>query len=186
MYGRDCKEVQEVKGGIMLKFCYRKHACPALSESEIANVNVKIGLWHPRFLSVKIPGERFLSFKTRVVRIYFWLLSYGRFSVAYARSLDGQVVHTSYIVGSRLKFPFMGAADFEIGPCYTNVEFRGLGIYPAVLRYILTCKYGYGYFWMNVSQNNISSIRGIEKAGFERYGYSSKSRWLKIYKIIKQ
>ena len=168
----------------MTKFCYRKHACSG--EGASGRDDVQFCVWHPSLWRWRIAGEH-VSLKTIIVRIYFWVLSRGRFAIAYASTPEGCIVHTSYIVGSRFKFPFMGPHDYEIGPCFTDKRFRGRGIYPSVLRHIIQNKSMSGeWYWMNVDENNISSIRGIEKAGFERVGESTKSRWLKIYKITRQ
>jgi hypothetical protein len=55
--------------------------------------------------------------------------------------------------------------------------FRGLGIYPALLHYIIRCESAKANrFWIIHAPENYSSLKGIKKAGFEYVGrlYSSK------------
>jgi predicted GNAT family N-acyltransferase len=53
-----------------------------------------------------------------------------------------------------------------IGDCFTDDRYRGRGIYPLVIRYLadIYCKENQVYIL--VSPDNLSSIKGIEKAGF--------------------
>lgn len=53
----------------------------------------------------------------------------------------------------------------------TLEAFRGLGIYPALLQYILQYeKHKANRFWIIHAPENISSLKGIKKAGFEYVG----------------
>lgn len=62
----------------------------------------------------------------------------------------------------------LGDEDCEIKFCLTLPTFRGKGFYPAVLQTIqcYLSNEGYQRCFICVNENNISSIRGIEKAGF--------------------
>jgi len=68
-----------------------------------------------------------------------------------------------------------------IGPCFTDPEYRGRGIYPHVLRHIASVlgARGYGPFYVHTSPDNAASIRGVEKAGFRRLGCWSGWRWMR-------
>ena len=98
-------------------------------------------------------------------------------------SEDNKIAHTTYLIPKCRKFDFMGSSDWEIGPCITAREFRGQGIYPKVLNHI-TSSFGNNetIFYMIVEENNLSSIKGIEKAGFKRCGLVQKTKWLKQYR----
>ncbi len=51
---------------------------------------------------------------------------------------DGKtVIHTSFVVRGKEKFLFLKEGDIEIGPCWTHPDYRGYGIYPAVLTWIV-------------------------------------------------
>ncbi len=82
---------------------------------------------------------------------------------------NGILVHRSKIFKTSLllknfnfKQPFI-----TIGDCVTHDDFRGLGIYPHVLRHIAFQHSGIKKVYILVSPDNIPSIKGIEKAGFK-------------------
>jgi ribosomal protein S18 acetylase RimI-like enzyme len=64
----------------------------------------------------------------------------------------------------------LGTSDAEIKFCLTLPEARGKGLYPKVINAILGYlrDKGMTHVFMCVHKDNTSSIRGIEKAGFER------------------
>jgi RimJ/RimL family protein N-acetyltransferase len=80
----------------------------------------------------------------------------------------------------------MKKRDFEIGPCFTYPEFRGRGIYVKVIKSICS-QIGNNktVFYMIVDKNNIASVKGIEKAGFRKYGEVKVSKIFKRYRIAK-
>ncbi len=114
----------------------------------------------PRFFRA-YPTQK-LSLRNIAVNTYWWLVTLGKYRVWCALDND-KVVHTSYVIPKCSKFSFLNKGDYEIGPCKTNVEYRGRGIYPAVL-YTIVSKGGTAY--MIVDDNNQSSIRGVTKCGF--------------------
>ena len=130
-----------------------------------------------------MPGER-ASLKTLLARVWFRLISVGNLTIYYTTGPDNIITHTSYVIGKCFKFPFMKKGDYEIGPCFTHPQYRGQGIYPAVLRFITETISTKGDFYMLVKPANKSSIRGIEKAGFTRVGNTVKTK-LKRYIQIK-
>ena len=140
-------------------------------------------LFSPNLLRHRIKGER-IGCKNRISRIYLWLISRGNAKIVYVKSADSLIMHTSCVMSKCKKFTFMRDNDFEIGPCVTKDEYRGQGIYPRVLNYI-TSSFGEdgAVFYMIVEENNTSSIKGIEKAGFEKCGVVQKSRFLKKYYV---
>lgn len=92
-----------------------------------------------------------------------------------------EVVHTSYVIEKCYKFPFLGKRNrrnIEIGPCYTKENYRGLGIYPYVLSYILERELeGDKKAYMIVDQKNVPSQKGIAKVGFVKIGPVRKDVW---------
>lgn len=85
---------------------------------------------------------------------------------------DGKTcIHFSYVVKGREKFPFLNEKDIEIGPCWTHPEYRGLGIYPAVLSHIIQKELSDGgTAYMIISDSNQASQRGVTKVGFQESG----------------
>lgn len=61
----------------------------------------------------------------------------------------------------------------HIGPCMTPPEHRGNGYYPLLIKHIASLYRGVDCY-MFVHESNIASIKGIEKAGFERIGTCKK------------
>ena len=70
-------------------------------------------------------------------------------------------------------YHFLPKNGIHICFCRTNYEERGNGYYPTLLKYIQS-KYPHKDFYMIVESSNISSIKGIEKAGFVRYAEEEK------------
>lgn len=94
---------------------------------------------------------------------------------------EGKIVHTSRVVAKNFKYTFLDKNDMEIGPCFTDVEYRGKGIYPMVLAKILKENINRN-FYMVIREDNEASIRGVQKAGFEHVGFVYKTRtgrWIK-------
>ncbi|MBW1803909.1 MAG: GNAT family N-acetyltransferase, partial [Deltaproteobacteria bacterium] len=63
----------------------------------------------------------------------------------------------------------LGPEDAEIKYCLTLPPFRGRGLFPRVLKSMvkyLTAK-GFCRIFICVHEDNLPSIRGIEKAGFK-------------------
>lgn len=140
----------------------------------------KISLFH-LFLPCEAKSLRlFLS------RLYFVVLSLGKFWIFYCNDKENNLVHTSYVVHSRIKFPFIQKNGFEIGPCFTEEHFRGKGIYRNVLKKITSDKTFQGCsFFMIVDDNNIPSKKGIVASGFEQVGFVKKT-FAKIYRIANE
>jgi hypothetical protein len=72
--------------------------------------------------------------------------------------------------------------EASIGPCTTCAEYYGLNLHPYTLSQI--CRYLHGASRQNVkittSKQNVSSIRGIEKAEFKICG---EARYLKLFHL---
>lgn len=127
-----------------------------------------------------LPGETG-NIKLLGTRLLFQIMTLGRAKIFYISNSE-DLVHTSYVVPRCFKFAFMGRDDYEIGPCMTYPQYRGKGIYPSALRWI--CKEvgnGRSTFYMIVDEKNTASIRGMEKAGFKKYGIVKVTKFTKRY-----
>lgn len=130
--------------------------------------------FNPNFFRLSINPSEKPSFKTKLMRIYFYIITKGNFEIYFVEN-NREIVHTSYVLGNCFKFKFMKKNDIEIGPCYTNKEYRGKGIYPEVLRTICyERKSLITNIYIFVDENNISSIKGIEKSNFDFDGNLKK------------
>lgn len=123
-----------------------------------------------------------LGTKNLMVRLMFYIITAGKAKIFYIDNDNGEIMHTSYVIPRCVKFPFMGKNDYQIGPCHTPQKYRGQGLYPRTVRYICSClNEKEPTFYMIVHDSNKASIRGIEKAGFEKCGELYQSKILKRY-----
>lgn len=138
-------------------------------------------------INLKIEGE--VSIRCikppmwRNLHTFLWrCLTLGKGTyVEYQLCVGETAVCTAEVISKLPFFPFMGKEDIFIGPCRTLPEHRGKGYYPFLLNHIVNgnpSKNGI----MIVEENNHSSIRGVEKAGFRRYARGKKT-FLKRYII---
>ena len=148
--------------------------------SSIDKLDLNIQKFNPRFFKLYLPNEE-RNVKSTLVRLFFCMIARKRFIIYYCCNEKGELMHTSFTVSKCIKFPFLTKNDCHIGPCETYTKFRGQGIYPKVLRYIIS-DYNAEKYYMIVHESNASSIRGIEKAGFEKVGCVKKN----IFKIFKR
>ncbi len=164
-----------------MKLLYRSEKKP---NTESATLPFSVEQFTPSLLRGYFRKGEKKNPKTGFVRFYFQLMTLGKARLFYAVSEKGEVMHSSYVVPRCFKFPFLKKGDYIIGPCFTQPEFRGQGIYPKVLSKILAQMGNeQTVFYMSVDENNTPSVRGIEKAGFKRCGSVEKSRILKRYRL---
>lgn len=98
---------------------------------------------------------------------------------------DEKIVHCSYAVWGKDKFRFLGKTDIEIGPCWTHLNYRGQGIYPAILSHIIQKELlDGGHAYMIIHDSNEASRRGVTKAGFQQIMVVLKRDVLRRYCII--
>ncbi len=149
------------------------------------NENVEVKVFKPGiFNGFMLSGEK-KNLKTILFRATIQISALGKARVFYVT--DGEkLVHTSMVIPKCGKFTFMNEADYEIGPCLTYPEYRGKGIYPAVINHICNSIGRDGtLFYMIVDETNTASIKGIEKAKFERCGSVDVTGITKKYKANK-
>ena len=82
------------------------------------------------------------------------------------------------------QFPFMPKNGLHVGPCFTMKEERGRGYYPYLLSEIVADNATKDCY-MIVSPKNVSSTRGVEKAGFKPFATGFRTRFGR-YVINKQ
>lgn len=87
---------------------------------------------------------------------------------------NGKIGHISwlYYKGDPNRILHLAEKECEIKFCLTCTEFRGQGLYPVALheiqRYLK--EHGYQRCYICVKDDNLPSIRGIEKSGFQPRG----------------
>jgi RimJ/RimL family protein N-acetyltransferase len=102
----------------------------------------------------------------------------------------GKFVHASFIFDKLNLLSILGKDGPAIGDCVTSADYRGRSIYPTVIN--LAAKdllaSGTPEVFIVVNSGNVSSIRGIEKAGFRPFADVKAKRFLLFYfdKTIKR
>lgn len=114
-----------------------------------------------------------------LMNLFWYVITYGKCYIYFCKDDDMQI-HFTYVMRRCFKFPFLKGEDIHIGPCWTHENYRGKGIYPAVLYNVCTENKGDKY--MIIDDKNISSQKGVYKAGFSKIGSLIKSRIFKIYR----
>lgn len=129
------------------------------------------------------PGYSFKVITPEIwnIRHFFWrmlnLLGKRKFREYQILNEKGEVVSSAQVIGKIYKFPFMHSSrDIHIGPCYTVVSERGKGLYPILLSYIISL-YPDAEKYMIVHEDNLSSLRGVKKAGFKKFAKGDLTRF---------
>ncbi|TXD81684.1 hypothetical protein ESY86_16805 [Subsaximicrobium wynnwilliamsii] len=106
----------------------------------------------------------------------------GRCTKYYIEKND-LLIHQSYIYNEVFLLRLIKKRGPVIGNCFTHPEFRGKSIYPYVINCIAknSLNLGAKEVFVIVNQSNAGSIKGIEKAGFEKYVSIDTKRWLIFY-----
>lgn len=151
------------------------------NENQKSEFDIRVLRFTPFHLFADVENFEIKSF---ILRFYFGLITAFKAKIFYV-VVDNKLVHYSYLIPRCFKFKFLNDKDYEIGPCFTLKEFRGKGIYPAVLKKITTAINENSTFYMIVSSQNISSIKGIEKAKFVKCGIVKKT-FMKNYKVVSE
>ena len=123
----------------------------------------------------KISFSSICNGETRINDIMWFVISAGKYHIYEVTNEDGRVIHRSKVIGRCLKFPFLPKGSYEIGPCLTEEDFRGMGIYPSVLTHI--CSVFQSDLYMIIREDNFSSIRGVKKAGFVKVGEGYRDKF---------
>lgn len=101
----------------------------------------------------------------------------------YFIEIDNKVIHESFTYRKLFIQKLIRTKGPTIGDCRTIDSYRGKSIYPYVINYIANqeLEKGAEEVFINVSPSNISSIKGIEKAGFNIARTIKAKRFLMFY-----
>lgn len=94
---------------------------------------------------------------------------------------DNQVIGYGWVKWQKCfdNFFFIRKNRALLASFYVDSRYRGLGIYPCIIRELIiesNKKRGTTYYLIGIQNNNISSIRGAKKVGFQ---------FLKDYKLFR-
>jgi len=128
-----------------------------------------------------------LSFKQHdaniLLYIFWFIVTMGKYKIIYLKK-DDNIIHYTHILPKFFKLPFLGKNDLEIGPSWTKESYRGKGIFPGVINYVIQSFKEKGRkFYIFADIDNISSQKAIEKARFYMCGNGYKTDFLGIYKV---
>jgi len=108
---------------------------------------------------------------------FYWVMRHPKLVSKFFYSIfivysGRKMVHYSVVSSRYFRYPFMGENDIQIGPCWTNNEYRGRGIHYFVIQTILGTYQDKGdfNFWYITREDNIASQRSIEKSIFLENG----------------
>ncbi len=125
-----------------------------------------------------------LKSQNKIYDLYWYLNTRGN-CTKYFVMYKNKIIHHSYATNRIFKFPFMMKNDLQIGNCYTDINYRGKGIYQFVIKNIVNEYFTSnpnGDVFMLVKNNNTASISGVLKAGFKKI---SKIETIKLFGLIK-
>lgn len=145
---------------------YDRRCSVGFSKIEDINNRFYIYKFHLKLASL-YPENESKSIGTTIFRIYISILTFNKVEIYYVLTNNGEIIHTAYTISKNIKYPFLNRGDISIGPCCTKEEYRGMGIYPMVIRYIINDNIEKNKY-MFVREDNISSIKGVEKVGFKK------------------
>jgi RimJ/RimL family protein N-acetyltransferase len=100
------------------------------------------------------------------------------FNDAYVMRVNGEPAHIAWLVTSEHdkllpeREVKLRRGEAEITHAYTAEAFRGRGIYPLMIKALCQQAAGMGLkrVYMSVHPSNVSSLRGVDKAGFQLSG----------------
>ncbi|MBP6557905.1 MAG: hypothetical protein KAX93_00610 [Flavobacterium sp.] len=95
--------------------------------------------------------------------------------------VEGKVIHESFLFERLFVLRLIDKKGPTIGDCRTVDAFKGKSIYPYVINHIAVeeiGKHNREEVFIIVSPNNLSSIKGIEKAGFKIHTKVTAKRFL--------
>lgn len=117
---------------------------------------------------------------------FYWLINAKGNCYVYSVFDGDKEVHHSYVTKKCYKFPFMSSQDLQIGNCYTDENYRGLGIYPYVIQKVIQRHLKNDHnidVFMLIEEDNIASKRGVEKVGFQKVSSITIKRVLGLLKV---
>lgn len=158
-----------------------KHA-----ESEDSNeIAAYFEYWQPSLIRCKPEGAP----KSLIIWWLYYLtkIILGKPSYGICIILEkNRIIHYTVAAHKCFKFPFMSEEDIQIGPSWTDPEYRNRGIASNVIDEI---RKHYGneakkYYWI-VGEENYVSRHVVEKLGFRNCGEIHKKRALGMFPIYK-
>lgn len=133
------------------------------------------------------PWKLFLdNFQQMNLRKYLRFLSssLAGSEIYYMKNKANTVIGYCLLEGKGWRYPFAGSSDYIISPYVIKEEFRGMGLGTQLLKDIVRNIKFNGKIFAMVKKNNISSIKAMEKAGFQIVGQANIVGIRRIYTLV--
>jgi len=129
-----------------------------------------------------------IDFEMKSERYFIKNKSISTNKIQYYIEIDNKIIHESFLFKSLHIQKLIKAKGPTIGDCKTIEEYKGKSIYPYVINFIANEQLNNNVHevFINVVPSNISSIKGIEKAGFKPYLHLKAKRFLFYYFNVKK
>ena len=89
---------------------------------------------------------------------------------------QGRVVHRLTVFPKWMRYPFMAAADVQIGNVWTDDAHRGRGLATAGIKKAVRALAAPGRsFWYVTTKDNLASRAAAEHSGFEPFGWGERT-----------
>ncbi len=147
--------------------------------------NCTFDILRPKIYRIVPNGITTLTNRTLMMGmcLFYWVMRYCRLFSDFDYSIytvqrGRKIVHYSVVLSRFFRFPFMAENDIQIGPCWTDNEYRRKGIHSFIIRKILDTYQNRGNFkfWYITREDNIASRESIQKTGFIQYGKGKRIR----------
>ena len=118
----------------------------------------------------------------------FWKLLDRKCYVCAIVGEENVIKHYSYVMRKSPKFPFMRKNDYMIGPSVTMENYRGQGLFPRVIRFVINKIKTEGpdvRLVALVREDNYASRSAFEKVGMQWLGKRFVKNKYKVYYEIK-
>jgi GNAT superfamily N-acetyltransferase len=135
---------------------------------------VVTSFWKPSFVEPFPPGRRdprILSYSLLHLLGQFGCAEYSMIAL---RDSGGRIAHSSMVMPSFARFPFMGRRDLQIGATETDRAFRGRGLAVRAIDEIVDRFGNDRTYWYLTEAANTASVSVIRKAGFTLVGAGGK------------
>jgi len=147
------------------------------SIEQINNLTYSVYLWCPGLINIFPPGLTEIKFLVWWILHHLRIFSNRDYCVLMILDKDKTLIHRSCVFPRYFRFPFMRENDLQIGDTYTDGKCRGRGLATyAILKILESLQMDNRKFWYIVEENNESSIRVIEKVGFNKIGCGERGK----------
>lgn len=115
------------------KYIYYKLSSSEISTAISLKPCYKIKIYHPRL------GKLNNHTHFKIIYLFWYFFTIGRYIIYYVYDENDRIIHFSHVMPNFFKYAFIQQQNsIHIGPCWTHENYRGKGIYPAVLNKICT------------------------------------------------